>query len=88
MHAVLNTAAPSQSWRSVGTAEPLRAGVRYVAYGWTRDNSWFTGHVEFTVDRLSALKPGQVLTQTYVQAKGEEVDTVRSYAQFAADACP
>ena len=33
------------------------------------------------------MKPGQVLTQTYVRAKDDDVDTVQSYAQFAADAC-
>lgn len=85
--AELNTAAPSRSWRSVGGEEPLRPGLRYVAYGWTRDNTWYTGHVEFALDHLSALKPGQVLTQTYVEATDDYVDTVQSYVQFASEAC-
>lgn len=62
-------------------------GVRYIAYGWTRDNTWSTGAVEFTLERLSRLKPGQVLTQTYVQAKGNDVDIVQSYGQFESSAC-
>ena len=85
--AELNTANPSGSWSRKGPSEKLRPGVDYVAYGWTRDNSWFTGHVEFTLARVSKLKRGQVLTQTYVQATGKDVDTVQSYAQFKAQAC-
>lgn len=85
--AVLNTADPSASWSRVGPHEAMKSGNAYVAYGWTRDNSWFTGHVEFTLARLSKLKPGQVLSQTYVQTKDDFVDTVQSYAQFKADAC-
>jgi hypothetical protein len=87
MHAMLNTVEPSRSWSRVGLSEALRPGVVYHAYGWTRDNTWFTGHVEFTLERLSELKPGQVLTQTYVPAKDQYVDTVQSYEQFRAEAC-
>ncbi|WP_132187161.1 MULTISPECIES: hypothetical protein [Kribbella] len=87
MHASLNTAEPSASWLRVGPVEALQPGTRYVAYGWTRDNTWFTGHVEFTLERLSKLKPGQVLTQTYVEADKRDEDRVQPYSQFAAEAC-
>jgi hypothetical protein len=80
---MLNTVEPSRSWSRVGLSEALRPGVVYHAYGWTRDNTWFTGHVEFTLERLSKLKPGQVLTQT----KDQDVDIVQSYEQFRAEAC-
>jgi hypothetical protein len=86
-HAALNTANPSASWIRIGPGEALQPATRYVAYGWTRDNSWFTGHVEFTLARLSNLKPGQVLTQTYVEANKRHEDRVQPYSQFAADAC-
>ncbi|WP_442279816.1 hypothetical protein [Terrabacter sp. 2YAF2] len=78
----LNTADPSDSWSRTGPHEAMKSGTAYVAYGWTSDNSWFTGHVEFTLARLSTLKPGQVLSQTYVQTKDNFVDTVQTYAQF------
>ena len=87
MHAMLNTVEPSRSWSQVGPSEALRPGVVYTAYGWTRDNRWFTSHVEFTLEGLSKLKAGQVLTQTYVPAKDHDVDTVQSYQQFSAEAC-
>lgn len=87
MHAMLNSVAPSRSWSRTGSSEPLRPGVVYQAYGWTRDNTWFTGHVEFTLERLSRLTPGQVLTQTYIPSKDQDVDTVQSYEQFSAEAC-
>ena len=87
MHASLNTAEPSRSWHRVGPVEALKPGIGYVAYGWTRDNTWFTGHVEFTLERLSKLTPGQVLTQTYVEAKDRDEDRVQPYSQFAAEAC-
>jgi hypothetical protein len=87
MQAGLNTVKPSELWRRVGPVEALRPGLRYVAYGWTRDNTWFTGHVEFTLERLSKLKAGQVLTQTYVQGKNRYDDTVQPYSQFATEAC-
>jgi hypothetical protein len=88
MQAELSTANPSETWSRVGVLEAMRPDVVYAAYGWTHDNTWFTGHVEFTLARLSKLKPGQVLTQTYIQAKDKDVDTVQSYAQFKAEACP
>ena len=84
----LDTADPSGARSRVGSQEPMKPGVAYVAYGWTRDNSWFTGHVEFTLAGLSTLKPGQVLSQTYVERDDAFVDTVQTYAQFEADACP
>lgn len=87
MQASLNTTAPSESWSRVGLSEDLRPGVVYHAYGWTHDNAWFTAHVEFTLERLSRLKPGQVLTQTYVPAQGQDVDTVQSYEPFRAETC-
>jgi hypothetical protein len=85
--ASLNIAKPSASWRAAGSAEALQPGIRYVAYGWTRDNSWFTGHVEFTLERLSTLTPGQVLTQAFVEADQRHEDRVEPYSQFAAQAC-
>ena len=87
MDASLNIAKPSASWHAVGSAEALRSGTRYVAYGWTRDNSWFTGHVEFTLERLSTLTPGEVFTQTFVEANQRHEDRVEPYSQFAAEAC-
>lgn len=85
--ASLDTAAPSGLWSTVGHSEDLRPGVVYVAYGWTRDNTWFTGHVEFTLERLAKIQPGQVLTQTYIQTEDEFRDIVQPYAEFEAAAC-
>ncbi|MEV6272936.1 hypothetical protein AB0L64_37605 [Kribbella sp. NPDC051936] len=83
----LNIAKPSASWRAAGSAEALQPGIRYAAYGWTRDDSWFTGHVEFTLERLSTLTPGQVFSQTFVEANQRHEDGVEPYSQFAAEAC-
>lgn len=87
MHASLNTAEPSGSWLRAGPMEAWKPGVGYVAYGWTRDNTWYTGHVEFTLERLSNLKPGEVLSQTYVEANSRFEDRVQSYSKFAAETC-
>jgi hypothetical protein len=87
MDAMLNTVEPSRSWSQVGPSESFRPGVVYTAYGWTHDNTWFTGHVDFTLKQLSYLKPGQVLTQTYDPDKDQAVDTVQSDEQFSANAC-
>ena len=85
--AMLNTIEPSRSWSRVGPSEALRPGFVYTAYGWTRDNTWFTGHVDFTLKQLANLKPGQVLTQTYDPDKDQAVDTIQSNEQFRAHAC-
>jgi hypothetical protein len=87
MHASLNTAKPSESWLRVGPVEAFQPGTRYAAFGWTRDNTWFTGNVEFTLERPWNLKPGQVLSQTYVEANSRFEDRVQPYSQFAAEAC-
>ncbi|MFD3455666.1 hypothetical protein ACFWVC_26260 [Streptomyces sp. NPDC058691] len=41
----------------VAALEPRRT---YSLYGWTRDNSWSTEHVDFTLEQLARLEPGQV----------------------------
>jgi hypothetical protein len=85
--AMLNTVKPSRLWSQVGPSESFRPGVVYTAFGGTRDNTWFTGHVDFTLERLSNLNPGQVLTQTYDPDKDQAVDTIQSNEQFTAKAC-
>lgn len=43
---------------------PIKALVPrriYSLYGWTKDNSWSTVSVDFTLKELKALKPGRVL---------------------------
>jgi hypothetical protein len=39
----------------------LVPGRTYSLYGWTKDNSWSSGSVDFTLIDLKTLKPGQVL---------------------------
>lgn len=85
--AMLNTAEPSRSWSPVGPSEPWKPSAVYTAYGWTHDNMWYTGHVDFTLKKLSTLKPGQVLTQTYDPDNDRNVDTIQSYDQFRTHAC-
>jgi hypothetical protein len=87
MQTPLNTADPSKSWSQVGRSEALKPGVVYTAYGGTRDNTWFTGHVDFTLKKLSNLKPGQVLTQTYDPDNDRAIDTIQPDDQFRAQAC-
>jgi len=87
INASLNTVEPSAAWRRTSPPVALKPGVLYVAYGWTRDSTWYTGHVEFTLERLSNLKPGQVLSQTYVEANDRSEDRVQPYSQFAAEKC-
>lgn len=86
-HVELDTVAPSQGWTPREPLEGLRPGVHYTAYGWTRDNSWSSGDVEFTIEQLARLRPGQVLFQRYDEQRDSFVDAVDTSARFRADAC-
>lgn len=53
------TGAPPE-WGAEQPTTTLVPGVTYVIYGWTKDNSWSTTHVHFTLADLNSLSPGRV----------------------------
>lgn len=57
-------------------------GRIYSLYGWTHDNSWSTVNVDFTLDDVTALKPGRVLV---LEQGGEHREV--SLRQLSAMAC-
>jgi hypothetical protein len=54
----------------------------YTIYGWTKNNSWSAGGLDFTVAQLNQLRPGQVL---YFGPDGK--DAVTPLADFTAHGC-
>ncbi|MEU4193547.1 hypothetical protein AB0E69_16730 [Kribbella sp. NPDC026611] len=47
-------------WRPVGQLAPRELDAKYSAYGGTKDNSWSTGYIDFSIRDLATLKPGTV----------------------------
>lgn len=51
---------PSSPWKADDPLHKRKARTTYAMYGWTNDNSSSAEAVEFTVEDLAAMKPGQV----------------------------
>ncbi len=69
-------------------ATALESKRSYSLYGWTRDNSWSTADVTFTLAHLAAMKPGEV---RYYAGEGAGVDKdgyrTASLGAFRDEAC-
>lgn len=83
----LNTATSSSQWQQTGTTEEMRPGVRYTAMGATRDNTYYTSQVEFTLDHLAALKPGEVLSQADDETADHDPTIIQPYEKFKQASC-
>ncbi len=73
--------APTAGWTATTPLKPLTAKTSYDLYGWTKDSSWSSGNVSFTLTDRDRLAPGTVRYQGY-----ESAETV-SVAKFRARAC-
>ncbi|WP_245726796.1 hypothetical protein [Streptomyces longwoodensis] len=76
---------PSAGWTTTTPLRPLAARTTYVLYGWTKDNSWSSTSVEFTLRDRAALRPGTVLYDR-VTEDGESTVTV-PMTEFKSTAC-
>ncbi|MFF5144722.1 hypothetical protein ACFY6U_34225 [Streptomyces sp. NPDC013157] len=78
--------APAAGWTTTRALTPLTAGTTYALYGWTKDNSWSSSSVSFTLADRDRLAPGKVLYDD-VSDDGDESAVTLSLAQFRARAC-
>ncbi|MEU4038182.1 hypothetical protein [Streptomyces collinus] len=77
---------PSPGWRATRWHHPLTARTSYALYGWTKDNSWSSGNVSFTLADRDRLAPGRVRYDR-VPADGDEAGVTVSLAEFERTAC-
>jgi hypothetical protein len=81
--ATVSLTSPSGGWTGPSPIPPLDPSIRYSAYGWTRDNSYSTGHVIFQPATVATLQPGQILFQDgWDETKGGDKEGVVSYDEF------
>ncbi|MFF7213618.1 hypothetical protein ACFZAU_24280 [Streptomyces sp. NPDC008238] len=79
-----------RGWRTeVPASLPFAAHRTYSLYGWTRDNSWSTQHVDFTAEQFEGLEPGEVRWYGGEGAPGADRDgfVTARLAGFRASAC-
>ncbi|MCX4788938.1 MULTISPECIES: hypothetical protein [unclassified Streptomyces] len=77
---------PSAGWAATRSLTPLAAETTYALYGWTRDNSWSSSSVSFTLTDRDRLTPGMV-RYVDVADNGDESATTVPIAEFKARAC-
>ncbi|MEU6251207.1 hypothetical protein [Streptomyces sp. NPDC047043] len=78
--------ASAAGWTTTTSLTPLNAKTTYVLYGWTKDNSWSSSSVSFTLTDQARLTPGTVLYDD-ISANGDESTAVVPLAKFKATAC-
>ncbi|MGW2639902.1 hypothetical protein [Streptomyces sp. NPDC001348] len=76
----------SAGWAATRPVPPLTAGTTYALYGWTRDNSWSSSGVTFTLADRDRLTPGTVRYDD-VSANGDDSAVTVPMAEFRARAC-
>lgn len=77
---------PAAGWTATKPLAPLTAGTTYVLYGWTKDNSWSSGSVSFTLTDRDRLTPGKVRYDN-LSANGDSSPAAVPTADFTAAAC-
>jgi hypothetical protein len=77
---------PSAGWAVTSSLTPLTAGTTYALYGWTKDNSWSSSGVSFTLADRDRLTPGMVRYDD-VSDNGDESTITVPIAEFKARAC-
>ncbi|WP_406416138.1 hypothetical protein OH809_40130 [Streptomyces sp. NBC_00873] len=78
--------APAVGWTATKPLAPLTAGTTYALYGWTKDNSWSSASVSFTLTDWDRLTPGRVRYDD-LSASGGSSPTAVPTADFTATAC-
>ncbi|MEV7181351.1 hypothetical protein [Kitasatospora sp. NPDC093679] len=77
---------PAAGWVATGPSVPLTAGAHYTLYGWTKDNSWSSAGVSFTLADRDLLTPGNV-RYVDLSADGQASAVTVPVAEFEAKAC-
>jgi hypothetical protein len=77
---------PSAGWTADKPLTPLTAKTTYALYGWTKDNSWSSSSVAFTLTDRDRLTPGMVRYNA-ISDNGDESAIAVSVAEFKARAC-
>ncbi|MEH0423187.1 hypothetical protein [Streptomyces sp. B21-083] len=73
--------ATAAGWTATTPIKPLTAKTTYTLFGWTKDNSWSSSSVSFTLTDRDRLTPGTVRYQ------GDESAVTVPVAEFKAKAC-
>ncbi|MFB7191879.1 hypothetical protein ACFCZT_42940 [Streptomyces sp. NPDC056230] len=77
---------PAAGWTATRSLTPLTTKTTYVLYGWTKDNSWSSSSVSFTLSDRDRLTPGRV-RYTKISDDGDESAATVPIAEFKARAC-
>ncbi|MFF0086956.1 hypothetical protein ACFYR1_45935 [Streptomyces canus] len=77
---------PAAGWAASRSLAPLTAKTTYALYGWTKDNSWSSSSVSFTLADRDRLTPGMVRYDS-VSDIGDESAITISMAEFKTRAC-
>ncbi|MEV4948974.1 hypothetical protein [Streptomyces sp. NPDC053755] len=77
---------PAAGWAATRSLAPLTAKTTYALYGWTKDDSWSSSSVSFTLADRDRLTPGKVRYDS-VSDNGDESAITVSVAEFKATAC-
>ncbi|MFJ9713559.1 hypothetical protein [Streptomyces sp. NPDC101234] len=76
---------PTSGWSTTESLTPLKAGTTYTLYGWTKDDSWSSVEVSFTLSDRDRLTPGKVRYDRVTDNGDAEVTL--PMAEFKAKAC-
>ncbi|MCL6674364.1 hypothetical protein [Streptomyces panaciradicis] len=77
---------PAAGWSATKSLAPLTTKTTHAFYGWTKDNSWSSSSVSFTLADRDRLAPGKV-RYTSISGNGDESAITVSMAAFKARAC-
>ncbi|MFK4088299.1 hypothetical protein ACI2LF_29570 [Kribbella sp. NPDC020789] len=79
-------------WQRNGRLKPRDPAKRYTLYGWSDDNNWSAMGVDFTLDELAKLKPGELVAMSTDDPPAEEdapepPNRIWTLSEFKAKAC-
>ncbi|MFF0131754.1 hypothetical protein ACFYTG_39605 [Streptomyces mirabilis] len=77
---------PAADWATTKALGRLNAKTTYAFYGWTKDSSWSSSSVSFTLADRDRLTPGTVRYDD-LSVNGDESAATVSLAEFKARAC-
>ncbi|MFJ4005964.1 hypothetical protein ACIPWL_21305 [Streptomyces sp. NPDC090023] len=77
---------PAVGWHATRSLDPLTPKTTYALYGWTKDNSWSSRSVSFTLADQDRLTPGKVRYDK-ISNDGDEATVTVPIAEFKARAC-
>ncbi|MEU9974142.1 hypothetical protein [Streptomyces sp. NPDC051014] len=78
--------APAAGWRATKSLAPLTTKTTYTLYGGTKDNSWSSSSVSFTLADRDRLTPGKVRYDS-VSDNGDDTAITVPMTEFKTSAC-